>query len=113
MPAAVDDVIVPSTLLVTCDMHITCTYAQILHVHSGRGGGAGQADQATAQPIFTKTGINYYLRMEICAFLAILPDQCLICQTKVQLLPPTLHCIYMYKSLELLKYYASLYLYTV
>ena len=49
-----------------------------------------QTMQATAQPIFTKTSINYYLRMEICASLAILPDQCLICLTKVQLLPPPL-----------------------
>ena len=39
-----------------------------------------------------KTSINYYLRMEICASLAILPDQCLICLTKVQLLPPPLPC---------------------
>ena len=57
-----------------------------------RGGGAGQADQATARPMFTKTSINYYLRMEICASLAILPDQCLTCLTKVQLLPPPLLC---------------------
>ena len=32
----------------------------------------------------------YYFRMEICASLAILPDQCLICLTKVQLLPTSL-----------------------
>ena len=29
--------------------------------------------------------------MKICASLAILPDQCLICLTKVQLLPPPLY----------------------
>ena len=55
-----------------------------------RGVGAGQADQATASPIFTKTSINYYLTMEICASLAIFPDQCLICLIKIQLIPTPL-----------------------
>ena len=54
-------------------------------VHIARGVGAGQADQTTALPIFTKTSIKYYFRMEICASLAILPNHCLICLTKVQL----------------------------